>query len=80
MDPDTQDFHDFRDQEIELVCDHEEGASGVTFERWHLLAGNPNLKDKLRLRRLDSILAREQGIGPDSGEYGPTIADEVLPF
>jgi hypothetical protein len=56
VDPDDEDFHDFRGKNIEVSCIHEEDQEGRLWERWKLSAGPQNLKDKSKLRRLDRIL------------------------
>jgi hypothetical protein len=77
VDPDNpKGFHNFRDQKIELMCDHEEDLDGVTFERWTLRAGNPHLTDKSKIHKLDRILAGN-GIDPNVlDEHEFVITDE----
>jgi hypothetical protein len=81
VDPDTCDFHDFRNQEIELVCEHEPDPKNCMQERWSFRTSRARLKDKSKIRFFDRMLAPRQGpaegdsIGSDQG-----ITDEDVPF
>jgi hypothetical protein len=66
VDPDTPNFHDFRDLSIEVICCHERSQDGRLRERWRLLTNNRNLRDKSKLRQLDRILTGDANGGtPD---------------
>jgi hypothetical protein len=74
VDPDTEGFHDFTHQEIELMCIHETDLNGFLVERWKLRAGSRRLADKTKLRELDRVLARGiNGRAPEG--YVATDAD-----
>jgi hypothetical protein len=79
VDPDSNGFHDFRGQEIELKCEHEKNEKGEAFERWSPSVAKPNLKDKSKLRRFDRILTKSHadGAAEDSGQG---ISDADVPF
>jgi hypothetical protein len=76
VDPDTPDFHDFRDLEIEVVCCHEQAQDGKMWERWRLRTNNQNLADKSKLRQLDRILASHTNGG--TADDAPDISEEYL--
>jgi hypothetical protein len=74
VDPDTEDFHDFRDLEIDVFCQHEAGLNG-TFERWCLrIPKQQGLKDRSELDRLDRVLAGENG----GAEKAPGAAADAV--
>jgi hypothetical protein len=78
VDPDQRGFHDFRNQDIEVVCVHEEDQDGRVWERWRLCPPSMTLKDKSKLRRLDRILTGQLEAGTDGAR--PDVPDEEVPF
>ena len=80
VDPDTPNFHDFRDQEVELTCEHEKTPAGV-FEQW----GLPNsklvrLQDKSQLDELNRLLNSEPEPEPEPVSMTFGITDDDVPF
>jgi hypothetical protein len=55
VDPEVAGFHDFRDVEAEMLCEHQHNADrGETYENWKFpQLVPPALKNKSRLRALD---------------------------
>jgi hypothetical protein len=78
-DNDSRVFHDFKDQEIELICTHETSSEGV-FERWSLPNSKPRLQDKSQLRKLDRLLNPEPARVDSAAENDLGITDEDVPF
>jgi hypothetical protein len=59
IDPDNEEgFHDFRDAEMELFCEHEENINrGESFEKWLFERGGPApMRNKGGLRKLDRAM------------------------
>ena len=79
VDPDTKDFHDFRGQEIELVCKHERNEKDEVFEQWTFENSKPNLEDKSQLRYFDRLL-NDDGQPVNGGAETVGISDSEVPF
>jgi hypothetical protein len=74
LDPDKPGFHDFRGQETEVLCEHEQDLDGNLWERWKLCGPPRKLQDKSQLRELDRLLRGSADAGP---EYtGSDASDE----
>jgi hypothetical protein len=78
VDPDTQGFHEFRDQEIEVECKHEENRKGQVFEQWELVTSKPKLTDKSVLDYFDRLLDPDPNPEPPAGSGN--ITDDDVPF
>jgi hypothetical protein len=81
VDPDTEGFHNFRDQEIELVCVHESNGGGEIFERWNLQSNKANLQDKSLRSHFDCLLNGEPervNGGAEVMDHG--LTDDDVPF
>jgi hypothetical protein len=76
--PEERGFHDFRGQDIEVACVHEEDRDGRVWERWRPCAPTMNLKDKSKLCRLDRMLLGQAEVGTDGA--WPDASDEEVPF
>jgi hypothetical protein len=76
--PEERGSHDFRGQDVEVVCVHEEDEDGRVWERWRLSAPTTRLKDKAKLRRLDRILTGTTEAGTDVSR--PDVLDDEVPF
>jgi hypothetical protein len=79
VDPDTEDFHDFRGQEIALVCKHERNEKDEVFERWSFENSKPNLEDKSQLGYFDRLL-NDGGRPVNDDAETPRISDSDVPF
>jgi hypothetical protein len=77
VDPDTPGFHDFRDLEINLICQHEHGGDEV-YERWSLETARANLENKWQLRRFDRMLNPKPPRANGDAQGGITEGD--VPF
>jgi hypothetical protein len=96
VDPEVPGFHDFRDVEAEMLCEHQHNADrGETYENWKFPPlVPPTLKDKSRLRALDEkyhpggVPANGHALDDDWGMEPPRkdretfvpVDDEKAPF
>jgi hypothetical protein len=82
VDPDNSDFHDFRDQEFELICSHKANNKDEIFEQWSFQNSQPKLEDKTELDHFDRLLnpkrERTNGGIEVAGNFG--ITNEDVPF
>jgi hypothetical protein len=78
LDPDKHGFHDFRGQETEVLCEHEQDLDGNLWERWKLCGPPRKLQDKSQLRELDRLL-RGNAVA-DTDHDRADVSDEEVPF
>jgi hypothetical protein len=79
VDPDSENFHDFRDVDTDLTCTHEPGDKGEMYERWSFEEAKQNLSDKTLLRHFDRLLKPEPKMAVVGGDK-TGITDDDVPF
>ena len=62
LDPNTEGFHDFTGQEVDMLCAHKRGLNGQLREEWSVARAGSSLKvkplEKKKVRELDNLFGK----------------------